>query len=185
MSEHTIARERMQHGVLTSTIGLRITAAGEPDDAAADRLREAIERSPGAVWIAPSGPAAVAPWIETVIYAAGRLPVVASIGARQLARAPLCTYLQITTPREWIGATPEDVLRGIDGAEAGGLAGPDEILVPTEVSVRITPRWLDDLWAVLAWGGRPVGTILTSHADARMVDAVAEAQTPWRIQERR
>ena len=176
----SIAPTVMNVGRLTGAVGAFL-AVKEGVEVDRDIVQSVCDEFPGMAWITP-----VSHHIEISEAMGGRALIVGKAEPAQLSGIAWATWPIVQIPADWIGVPPSGIERSLSG---GGMPSPSEIhLRATTARIGgITPRFLDDLWAVLAWTDVPTGTVVVEAAVSatwreRIIHAAMEARTPWLVQ---
>lgn len=176
----SIAPTVMNVGRLTGAVGAFL-AVGEGVEIDRDVVMSIVGEFPGMAWMTP-----VSHHAELAEALHGQLLVVGKAEPAQLEGIAWATWPIVQVPADWIGVPPSGIERSLSG---GGKPSPSEIHLRATASrcAGITPRFLDDLWSVMAWTEVPTGTVVVEAAvnaamRERIVGAAMEARTPWLVQ---
>lgn len=171
-------------GRMLGAVGLVVSADVEgslPDQLAIDEI---LDEFPGISWMTPaSDHGALAAMFG------GRVMVVGSTEITTLSSIQWATWPIVRVPASWIGVPSSGMERSL---EVGGMPSPVEIHLEADAArgAGITPRFLEELWSMLAWTEAPVGTVIVSgdvddRLRARIVSAALQARVPWLVQSSR
>lgn len=168
-------------GRMMGAVGLVVSADVEgvlPDPSAASEI---LDEFAGAAWMAP---ASDHNGIAEIF--GGRVVIIGTAEITKLSSIQWATWPIALVPSSWIGVPSSGMERSL---EAGGMPSPAEIHLEADAArgAGITPRFLEELWSMLAWTDVPVGTILVNddvddRLLQRIVGAALQARVPWLVQ---
>jgi len=176
----SIAPTVMNVGRLTGAVGAFLTVK-EGTVVDRDVVMSVCGDFPGLSWITP-----ITQHAEIAEALHGQALIVGRAEPAHLSGIAWATWPIVQIPADWIGVPPSGIERSLSG---GGMPSPSEIHLRAAACrcAGITPRFLDDLWSVLAWTDVPTGTVVVEAAvnatmRERIIHAAMEARTPWLVQ---